>query len=612
MPETTRNPIGEHEPISTGMESGSVDQSPEDRKIVQKVMKMFECAKKARSNYDEKWMDYYRMFRGKQWFEQRPSYRHSEVINLIFKQIQATVPIQLDARPRIDFIPTDPSDREFAQIMSEVVESDWERYNWANELLEIIYDGNFYGTSFGSMNYDQSADYGAGQIIFQSEDPFDMYPDPSARDVNHHCKYFIKATPTDVDEVQRMYPDKKDAIKPDLYDIKTFDKTDLQNTRFKSPVDRNMVLDSSHGGNASSQNKTLLIKAYWHDDEMEDVEVEGDGSVDEFGAPVKVFEKKLKYAKIRCAVISSGTLLELKEFPYEHNEFPFARYVNYTLPREFWGISEVEQLQSPQKVFNKLINFTLDVLTLAGNPLWIVNSASGVDTDNLFNRPGLVVEHDGSADMAPRRVEGAQLQPFVMQIIDRMASWFDEVAGTPEVSQGVAPSSITANAAIENLQEAGQTRLRQKMRNMDCFLKDMGRQWASLALQYYTVPRIYRITNQQGLEKYFKFHVEQGDDGKKVARVRQLGYAEGGIPVELGEKTYEIRAELDVRANTGSSLPFSKAEKEQKALQLFDRQVIDAEELLKVIDYPNREAVLARIAQVQEQAAAQQAQQGVA
>ena len=66
-----------------------------------------------------------------------------------------------------------------------------------------------------------------------------------------------------------------------------------------------------------------------------------------------------------------------------------------------------------------------------------------------------------------------------------------------------------------------------------------------------------------------------------------------------------------MRVSTGSSLPFAKAEKEAKLLNLFDRQIIDAEEVLKGTDYPNFQAVLQRLEmkKQQEAQAAMMAQQ---
>jgi hypothetical protein len=86
-------------------------------------------------------------------------------------------------------------------------------------------------------------------------------------------------------------------------------------------------------------------------------------------------------------------------------------------------------------------------------------------------------------------------------------------------------------------------------------------------------------------------------------RVKEFNKSDEGKYVEdLAVKEYQIAGKFDVKVTTGSGLPFSKQDKVSKAFELFDRQVIDDEELMKALDFPNWETVLAR---VQEKKAAQ-------
>jgi hypothetical protein len=333
------------------------------------------------------------------------------------------------------------------------------------------------------------------------------------------------------------------------------------------------------------KDKAMLITLYVKDDSFDEEEKE-----DEAGE--KVYEQRKRYPNGRKIVVCSGVLLEDGPNPYDDGEFPYQRWQNYVLPREFWGISEVEQLESPQKIFNKLVSFSLDVLTLMGNPIWIVSNDSDVDVDNLFNRPGLIIEKSPGSEV--RREEGVQLQPYVLQLIDRMQQWFNDIAGTQDVSRGATPGSVTAASAISSLQEAALTRVRQKSRNLDMYLQNLGQQYASRVMQFYTAPRVFRITSNEGATRYFKASFQEGK--AYVQNWSGTGY---DMPQELG-----ATGKLDVRVTTGSTLPFAKAEKEQKLLSLFDRGIIDAEEVMKGMEYPNWEAILARVQEKAAQAAA--------
>lgn len=579
--------ISEHESAKLE-EKPNAEYQPteEETKACKLVSKLFEKAKKHRALYDEKWLSNYQMFRGKQWKEARPSYRHSEVVNMIFQSIQSTVPIQTDQRPKFTFIPQEPADREFSDILNEVCESDWQRNNWTQQLTEIVYDSNLYSVGISETGFDGDALDGAGEVTFESKDPFYFYPDPSARDCNKDCDFIVIAEPKDVAKIKRMAPkDKADYIKPDVIDLIQSGKTDLGPAKIRSIQDARNIVETTSPGESAYRDQAVLFTCYLKCDEYIEEQKE-DGS----------YEQRLKYPTGRKIVKCNEVILYDGPIPFDDGLFPFARLVNYILPREFWGISEIEQLEGPQKIFNKLLSFALDVLTLMGNPVWMNPTTSDVDSEHLVNRPGLVIEHNPGHE--PRRIEGVQLQPYVLQLAENMRRWFNDTAGNQEVSQGVAPTGITAASAISSLQDAAQTRLRLKARHLDALLQDAGKQYISRVLQFYSAPRMFRITAKDGTEKYFKMHIATDEStGEKTA----VYVDPNGM-----RKEFLIKGSFDVRVTTGSTLPFAKAEKEQRLTNLFQLGIIDEEEVLKGLDYPNYQAILDRIAQ--RKAAAAQAQ----
>ncbi len=606
----------EHQPNDPAPSADPSGYTPslEEKKRVKIVTKMFEDGKKYRKKYDENWLWYYKMFRGKQWKDKRPSYRHSEVINLIFREIQSVVPQLTDIRPKFSFIPQEPSDYEFSEILNMLSESDWESKNWNVVLTEAVYDANIYGIGYGEMCFNPKLLDGVGDIEFSSKDLFYAFPDPNATNVNTKANCFVYAEPTDVKVLKREYPDHAKHFKPDMTDLMQGDRTELSEVRFKSPTDTRVVIDGQATYETGNHDRALKITAYYLDDETDEEEQKSMNP--ETGMEESVFIEKKKYPTGRKTVICNSMVLEDGPNPYEDGKFPYARLLNYMLPREFYGISDIEQLESPQKIFNKLISFTLDVLTLMGNPIWVVGNASGVDTDELFNEPGLVVEADDINQV--KREEGVQLQPYVLQLIDRVKNMFDDVSGDADVSRGFRPEGIVAGNAIQSLQEASKTRLRLKSRMMDAFLQECAQMWVSRVMQFRTAPQVYRITGEEGAQKYFKFHVspvmdetgqpmtdEAGNPMRKATVIPYVQNQEGKMTESLLEaREFQIRGKFDVRITTGSTLPFAKDEKTNLAFKLFESKVIDAEELLTAIDYPNKERVLAR---ARESLAAQQA-----
>lgn len=588
----------EHQPYADGS-SSKPDQAiynptDEEKKLIRKCNGLFQKAKKYKSKHDSDWIDYYKLFRGKQWKEQRPSYRASEVYNLIWQTIQSMVPVIIDARPKFEFLPTEPSDREFADLMNDICTADWQKNNWLYTLTEVLYDSHLYGTGLSSLKYDPKKN----KLIYHSLDPFYAFPSPSAEDMRCRCDYFITAEPMDVDWVKRLFPEKAEFIKADIVNFASEKRVDLTTTKYNSPSSDQLYVEVMGGYDNNSAPEVLVKTVYLEDSEVLEEEMEDPNDNTQM-----IVQKRLKYPNGRQIIIANDIILDDDSIEYEGEDlFPFQRLINYILPRSFWGISELEPLASPQRTFNKLVSYVLDVLYLAGNPVWIVSNDSGVDTENITNQPGLIIEKEPGTEV--RREEGVQLQPYVLSIIDRMKTWFEESSGNQDVSRGIAPGSVTAASAIADLQNAAQTRIRLKMKNLDAYLQDFGQQYASRVMQFYTAPQVFRLTGKDGTEKYFKMSIQKQEDGTSKAFVQR--FTENNLLNPIAEE-YQLRGQLDVRVTTGSSLPFSKVQTEQRAYQLYDRGIIDAEEVLKSLDYPNWEAIQQRMQEQADRVAQQKA-----
>lgn len=602
------------------------DPTEEQKELAKQIDKLFEKAAKNRKKYDASWLDNYKMFRGQQWLKGRPSYKNKEVINLIFETIMSQTSVMLDTRPQVGFVARSPEDIPFAEVLSQLFQAEWDKNNWLDEIAQVILDSHIYSVGFSYCSYDESANDHMGGVEFCCEDPLDFYPDPKATNVNKKGEYFIVAKPMDIDEVKKKWSNSPfiEQIKPDLEDLNAYNKrqSELILKRVNTDLDT-QPWRSISGANEDDQmkDKVLVLTAYLKPSDIEHIEQE---DVDADGE--KVYITRLKYPKGRKVVKIGHYILEDGPLPFDDLEFPFQRLVNYALPREFYGISELDNTKGPQIVFNKLINFSLDVLTLMGNPIWKVPTEGNVNVRKLINQPGLIVEYANGSVGEPRREEGVQLQPYVLDMIDRMEKWFNDIAGTQDVTRGINPTGVTASSAIEQLMDAASKRVKQKMRNLDSYIRDFGRQWVSRVMQFYSTPQVYRMTNKENISQYFKFNVENrpavdhmgqpvmdalgAQKNQKFAIVKKaFKNKDGQMQYEETPSEYEIKGDFDISVNTVSGLPFKKVENEQRMFALFDRGIVDGQEVLDKIDYPNKEVVLQRVKEEKAQEAQAQQQQ---
>jgi len=126
-------------------------------------------------------------------------------------------------------------------------------------------------------------------------------------------------------------------------------------------------------------------------------------------------------------------------------------------------------------------------------------------------------------------------------------------------------------------------------------------------MQYYTQPRVARLTGTDVWPEFFEFFVEDLPEESKIKYTKK-GYKfdEAQNRYIEGETTQGIsKGIFDVKILSGTALPFAKAQRSNIAFRLFDSKVIDPEELLKTLEWPDKEQVLKRLqdAQMQQQGA---------
>jgi hypothetical protein len=306
---------------------------------------------------------------------------------------------------------------------------------------------------------------------------------------------------------------------------------------------------------------------------------------------------------------NSKTLLQDIPSPYLHGEFPFVRFIDAILPRSFWGEGEVQSLMEQQKIINKILANVIDYMTLMSNPVWITEIGNGINPERLTNAIGAVLQTGAGKAGTVKREIPPGMQSGMIDALQMFIRQEESTSGITDVTQGRNPSGVTAAAAIQSLQESAHTRIRLKERNLAVSLSQLGSQVVALMMQYYTDVRVVRLVGKETAlwpqKDFMEFFIERLPDDK-IQLVKKI-YKYNPQIEDYVAGQYETMPPsagvFDVKVLSGTSLPFAKTQKANVAFRLFDSQAIDVEELLKSLDWPDKEQV------IQRQQAAQQAAQ---
>lgn len=597
----------------------SVNESPQpdlnpptpgtqDEDTVKMVNDMMNRFKRARAKYDSVWQSNYEfVFGGKQWTLDRPAWRFSEVVNYTWANIMTEVGIQTDARPRVQYNAVETSDYEFAKQLEKINEVNWGKYPWLQRVADLVTQCKWLHVTHAEVYWDKDLEDGLGDVGFRLLDPFYSYWDPFATDEDS-LRGFIYAAPVPTAKLKKEHPDKADEIQADVELIGGKNSDVVSTSSDRTIRGQTNVRAYKYDDRFGGEPMTFLQRVWIKDETVEEVQ-ENDSD----GKPVYVQKKKYPKGRYieKCGNTilydgHNGAMLDSGCIPYEDGMIPIARLVNYSYPLEYAGENEVTHSRGPQKVINYVWSHLLDQMKMSSNPVTVIGATSGVDPDNVTNEPGLKILANDVNQV--RREPGMPIAGGMQFIMDQAKASLDQTYGLTDVMKGAVDPAIGSGVLFDGYAEAAQVRPRLKNRNLDQFLARVGRLMLSRYLQFYTAPRAFRMTNEQGWPEHVEFFISQDGQGNKIANINKTTITPQG-PQQSSMQS-PIKGMPDVDVLSGSSLPFAKALKSKTALEYLNAGVIDPEEVLKTVDWPNYEAVLERMQKMAAQQAQMQPQKG--
>lgn len=425
----------------------------------------------AKAPYTKRWNTYMDAYDGN-YFKNAslPDYKSDYVSNYIFSIIETIRPIMLDNDPKFQAMPRQPGGMAFATDVNEALSYEWDREQMNTKLYRELINGLVLGSYIFFTPYDKEKK----EVRATPVSPFNLFPDPLASSIED-SEYLIYASYHNVVALRRMFKDRAKEI--------TGGNINYGELVYEKNKDSNV------------DNQVLVLEVYSRDHET-------------LTEDATTGEKKSAYPNGRVTTVCPdlGLVLADKANPYKDGEFPFVLAKDYDIPGKFWGEGEVAQLLSPQKYMNELNNAIIDNAKTTANAPWIIDNNAGIPVGGITARQGLVIRKNQGSEV--RREQPPGMPAYVVNAVDTYKNDMEQISGIFDSLKGNSETGVYTAQGILALQEAGQARIRLKVKLMEESLGKLAKMWFSRMNQFWTEDRWIRTVQFDGSYDFKRMKVE--------------------------------------------------------------------------------------------------------
>lgn len=252
----------------------------------------------------------------------------------------------------------------------------------------------------------------------------------------------------------------------------------------------------------------------------------------------------------------------MDQWPYDHGKYPFAK-LDAIPSGKFYTTSIVEDLIPLQKELNRSRSQMVEAKNRMAKPQLVAPEGS-VDARKITTEPGQVITYKLGFE-PPQPLALQNIPSYVTDEIDRLYNDLSDLSGQHEVSNGSTPPGVTAATAISFLQEQDESLSAPHYTSIEEAVEKVASECLSYVKMYWDEGRTVKIV---GLEGTFDVQTFKGAD---------------------------LRGNSDIRVESGSALPTSRAAKQAFIMDLMKMGFIPADEGLEMMEIGGINRIYERI-----------------
>lgn len=478
-----------------------------------------------RHPFKEKWDRFYSMYRSELTQTAYP-WQSNVWVPYSFSTIETLAPRMIANRPQIDIMPREAADEEYAELQASLIDFQWEAMGADDLLQDIVKGALIYGTSIIKVFWKKeeakvtkkemvdedfpelgTVDVEKDELLFDGPqielvDLMDFFWDPRATDMDNArwVAHRMYRTYEHLEELQKQGVYKNVKLLEDTAAVLEDDEKSARRGTLGIAMPSELE-DMERGKNL------VEIIEYWEDDRV-------------------------------VTVANREVVIRDEPNPYRHGKKPFVRLVDQSIQHEFLGMGELEPIETLQYELNDRRNQRMDNVTLVLNRMWKVKNGANVDEDELVSDAGGVVHTDDMNGIEPLQMPDVTASSYQEETL--IKADIQQTTGVSDFTRGVGSDALANDTAtgISLIQEAGNSRFRLKIRNLESAIEKIGRMMVSLNEQFVEEEKVIRIL---------------GDEGFEWKTIRPE----------------DLKGNFDVVVQSGSTLPSNEAVERKQTMEMF-------------------------------------------
>lgn len=473
--------------------------SKSNTKLVEDVVNDYLQRREARRSLEAQWQLNINFMLGNQYSyimsngainedEKQYFWQEKEVFNHVAPIVETRISKICRNAPSVTVVPasTDESDIESAKLSKEILKSVSNRIN----LIDIEKTATTWSEICGTVFYKVMWNTASGKMIAEDEEgnaikegdvevqvvsPFEIFPDNLSCERMEDVKSLIHARAVEIEEIKTLWGVD---VEPEKVNAFTLDgKTkNLGGLGYDAHINK--------VANVELKNRCVVIERYTK--------------------PTK------SNPNGRLTIVAGGKLLFDGDLPYLNDElngrtFPFVKQISNYMPGSFFGVSVVDRLIPLQRAYNAVRNRKHEYFNRSVMNVLAVEDGS-VDTDSLEVEglsPGKVLVYRQGSKIPEIMQNPKQTIDFDSEE-ERLLSEFKTVSGVSDImADSYTSYTNMSGVALELLAEQDSTRLSNAIDSVKLAVKDVAKYILRLYKQFAVVPRLLKISGDNGKIRLF-------------------------------------------------------------------------------------------------------------